>query len=409
MKIFKLATLNILRNRRRTIITTGSVAFGVWLAASFVGTREHTYKRLVDSAARQGSGHMTLATKKYFEAPGPAHPLPKTAELTAALMVDQPGLKVFPHILGNAIVASAERSSGITYLGIDPAGEDVAHNIFLEKLTPPGALIEDNVVIPGKLLAAQLGVVTGDRLVLTTSDRAGQVNSHLVIVGGIFDTGNQETDGSVVLVANSFMRKVLNYADSEVSLLAIYVDGFSNIAPVFRQLSRTISDPVLQIDDWHRTHRDLSQFIRYDSAVYRILIFFVGIIIVSGILNTLVISIIERRRELGVMLAVGMAPAKIFGLVVAEGVLLGTSGVLAGALSFVPLYFYLNQIGIDLTGLLSETINAGGVTIAFIMKCELTVGQIGIIAGSILLLTVLSSIYPAWKAATIEPVRSLHQ
>lgn len=409
MNIVKLATLNIMRNRRRTLITTGSVAFGVWLAASFVGTREHTYKRLVDSAARQGSGHITVATKKYFAAPGPAHPLQNSTALLAELKSAQSELRIFPRIVGNAIVASAERSSGIAYIGIDPTSEDVAHNVYLEKISPPQVVIAENIVIPGKLLAAQLGTGEGERLVITTSDRFGQVNSHLVIVGGIFETGNQETDSSVLLASLTTLRKVLGYKEDESSLLAIYVDGFSNISPVLLRLSGVITDPQLQLADWQVTQNDLAQFIRYDSAVYRILIFFVGIIIVSGILNTLVISIIERRRELGVMLAIGMSPAKIFGLIVSEGIMLGASGVLAGAVTFIPFYLYLNKVGIDLTGLLTETINAGGVTIAFIMKCELNGLQVGIISGSILLLTVLASIYPAWKAATIEPVRSLHQ
>ncbi len=408
MNLLHLAWLNMWRNKRRTGITLASVAFGFWLAAAFIGTREHTYTRLVDQAARLGSGHISIMSQHGLNSPGPAFALSgMNRDLMASLLRLPDVAGVYPRLIGNGIVGNAEKSSGVTYIAIDPASELAEHNIFLTGLADPSSVLRDNKVALGSGLAVRLGAKKDDRLVLTLTDRTGAVSSHLAIVGGMFTSGNEDADQVVLLARRDFLQPLLQLGPDEVTVVAVYAKAFHQIDRLHVAIKHQLENPPQVVVDWKRTHRDLAQFIRYDSAVYRILIFFIGVIIAAGILNTLVLALIERRREFGVMTALGIAPTRMFGLIVCEGVLIGVIGLICGGLSFYPVYLYLNQYGLDLTGLLSETINAGGISIPFVMYCELSLSHLGAIGGVVLALTVVASLFPAWKAARTMPVRSL--
>jgi ABC-type lipoprotein release transport system permease subunit len=134
------------------------------------------------------------------------------------------------------------------------------------------------------------------------------------------------------------------------------------------------------------------------------------LLVAAGIFNTLFVSVMERVREFGIMLAIGFSPARLFGLVMFESLWLGLTGLGCAALVVAWPYYYLNSVGIDISemlGLDGQATEIAGVSITSVMRAEIYFENLVIIAGAALLATLLAGLYPAWKAGRIAPVESI--
>jgi putative ABC transport system permease protein len=170
-----------------------------------------------------------------------------------------------------------------------------------------------------------------------------------------------------------------------------------------------INDPSLEVLSWRETQSDLSSIISLDKAGNRIIQILIGLLIAAGILNTLLMSVMERTREFGVMMAVGMSPFTLFRLVIMESIWFALLGLFLGIIMTMPWYAFMYYHGIDFTGMIGSDYSASGVIIDPVMKIRLfRESAIGILTG-LFTLTILSGIYPAWHAGRVPPVESLKE
>jgi ABC-type antimicrobial peptide transport system permease subunit len=132
------------------------------------------------------------------------------------------------------------------------------------------------------------------------------------------------------------------------------------------------------------------------------------ILVAAGIFNTLLVSVMERVREFGIMMAIGFSPARLFGLVMCESLWLGLVGLVLAAIVTAGPYYYMATIGIDLTAQMDISgSEVAGVAISPVMYVDIFPENLVMIAGAALLATLLSGIYPAWKAGRVVPVESI--
>lgn len=406
--ILKLATRNIWRNRQRTLITASSVAFGVWLAVFFVGTREHTYQRLIDASSKMGVGHIAVTPPDFFDLPSPSKRLSNSKEIIDSVE-NIKGIKaVLPRITGTAVVATSVKSTGVSYIGIDPMVEKPEFNVFtasivkgknLDSTTGYDALIGDD-------FARRLNLSLGEKFVYTASDSQGQVISQLARVKGVFHVGSSELDGHVLVLPIDMIRKTLGYKYNEISIVSIYTKDVKKSLPL-RDLIHAKLNHKGDTVHWTESQPDLADYIRMDNAINKMLVLFVGIIITTGILCTMMMSIFERRRELGVLLAIGLSPIKVFATILCETFAIAIIGIISGTISIIPVYLYLYRVGVDLRSVIGETIEAGGISIEFIIKCQLSWQNALLIVMSLIILTVFAAIYPATKAALTIPQEAM--
>jgi len=163
----------------------------------------------------------------------------------------------------------------------------------------------------------------------------------------------------------------------------------------------------VEVLNWQQTQPDLAGMIAVDKSANRISQLLIALLISAGILNTMLMSVLERIREFGVMMALGMSPRHLFGLVMLESFWLAVIGLIIGVLITIPWYWYMSETGLDLTSAYGDDFSFGGVLLDTVFKIRLFKESIvGILIG-LFSLALIAGAYPAWRAGRIPPVESL--
>ncbi len=410
MNLAQMAWRNVWRRRRRTLITASSIGFGVLLAATFTGMAVYMYGNMIDASAATGFGHVTIEPQGYNRTPTLDKRLADSARLREQVLAEAGVSDVLVRITGQAMFASAVKSVGGMFLAIDPRRESAAYNLLIRSLVEgrlfPGA--DGNGVVVGRKLAQKLNLRLGKKLVYTTTDAHGEIVSEIARVSGIFATGVSEIDTGLVLLPIDRVRKVLAYGADEATLLAVMLRQQRQAGQLRERLERQVGGPEREVLSWRQTQADLAGMITLDSSSNYISQFLVALLIAAGVLNTLLMSVLERSREFGVMMAIGMSARQLFHLVLVESVWLALIGLAIGVLVTAPWYWYLDTYGIDFSGLIGgEDYTISGVLIDPIIRIRLHVASITAILSTVFGLALLSGLYPAWRAGRIPPIESL--
>ena len=409
MKFNTLAWRNLWRHKRRTLITASSIAFGVLLAVTFTGAGDYFYTRMIDAGANMGMGHITIAAPDYNRAPSSQKRI-QDADKLQAMMTDLPEVKsVVGRLQGQAMFASARKSIGGTFIAIDPAQEDANNNLFIQALSE-GEMLTSTAgkgIVMGVDLARKLQLTLGKKVVYTTTDVNGDIVSAIARVSGLFRTGVSEVDGGMALLPMQSVQKVLGYKADEVSFIAVSLRDQRASHAVRDSLQSQPEFQHVDVLNWQQTQPDLAGMIAVDKGANRISQLLIALLIAAGILNTMLMSVLERMREFGVMMALGMSPRHLFSLVMLESFWLAVIGLIIGVIITIPWYLYMAETGLDLTSAYGDDFSFGGVLLDTVFKIRLFKESIiGILVG-LFSLALLSGAYPAWRAGRIPPVESL--
>lgn len=409
MKIGKIAWRNLWRRKRRTLITGISIGFGVMLAVTFTGTGDYGYTNMINTSAIMGMGHVTIEPRGYNQTPSLDKRLRKTGQIRERVLA-MPGVSdAIVRIMGQAMFASASKTIGGVFMGIDPAQESPEHNLLIRSLVQ-GELLsgkDSRGVVVGSKMAEKLNLRIGKKLVYTTTDVSGEIVSEIARVTGIFETGVNEVDGGMVLLPINSVRATLNYDAHDATLLAVIINDQRYAERMRDKISLTEEDPQIEVLSWQQTQPEMAGVITMDRSGNYISQFLIGLLIAAGILNTLLMSVLERTREFGVMMAVGMSPRTLFMLVVVESLWLAIIGIVIGIIITAPWYAYLYYVGIDFSGAIGENSSAGGILLDPLIRIRLYKESIIAILTGVFSLTLLAGLYPAWRAGRIPPVESL--
>lgn len=406
---FRIAWRNLLRNRRRTAITSFSVAFGVLLSVTFTASGDYSYTNMIDSSATLGFGHLAVEPSGYNDRPSLAIRLAGADGIRARALQLPEVRGAFVRIMGQAMFASGAKSISGQVIGIDPAVEKSEYNIFIRSMVA-GELFADSSaggVLIGSRMADKMKLRLGKKLIYTLTDRTGEMVSGICRVSGIFTTGEDTVDSSVVVLPIASLRKVLNYDQEDASLVSIFIDDQRRVEQVRARLGALVPDRDLEILTWRETQAELAGLIAIDRAGNYLMQGLVGLLIAAGILNTLMMSVMERTREFGVMMAVGMAPAQVVAMVVAESFLIAILGLLLGVVLTTPWYLYMVQVGIDFSSQIGNDYSTSGVLVDPVLKFRLFKESAAAIGVGVFSLTMLAGIFPAIKAGRVPPVDSI--
>lgn len=406
--LLKMAGRNLWRAKRRTLITLFTVAFGVWLSVTFTGMGDYTYTRMLDTGARMGFGHVTVQAEGYQDAPGIDRPLRGAFALAEELNRRPDVAHAAPRIAGQAMFATASRSVGGVLFALDPRLERPEDNTFVEAIVE-GELFDDpdgRGAVVGKVMADKLDLRLGKRIVYTMVDEDGELVSEVARVSGIFSTGVDDVDGAFALLPLGRVQKLVGYAEGDASFVATFVTDHRAADEVANALRAEHGPEGREVVTYRDTQPELAGLVAIDRSMNYFFQVLVALLIGAGVLNTILMSVLERRRELGVMMAIGARPSEVFGMVVAESFLVGVLGLVVGAVITTPWYVYMQRVGLDFSEVTGGT-TAGGVLIDPVMRISLfPESAVAIVVGT-LVLTVLAGLYPAWQAGREPPVETL--
>ncbi len=409
MNLNKLAWRNLWRHKRRTLITASSIAFGVLLSVTFTGAGDYFYTRMIDASASMGMGHITIEAVDYNRAPSTRKRLQQAQSLRMQLLNINGIKNVVIRINGQAMFASARKSLGGMFIGIDPSLENSGNNLFLRSMVK-GKMLEKGdkrSIVLGVDLARKLNLKLGKKVVYTTTDANGEIVSAIARVKGLFRTGVTEVDSAAALLPLSSAQKVLGYKEHEATLLAVLLHDQRQAVRLRDYIFSLKSFKPLEVLSWQQSQPDLAGMIAVDRSSNYISQLLIGMLVAAGILNTLLMSVLERVREFGVMMALGMSPFSLFRLVMLESFWLAIIGLIIGTLVTIPWYLYMVETGIDLSEAYGGDISFGGVLIDPVFKIRLFKESIIAILIGLFSLALLSGAYPAWRAGRVPPVESL--
>lgn len=409
MNLNKLAWRNLWRRKRRTIITALSIAFGVLLAVTFTGIGDHYYTRMIDAGASMGMGHITVEARDYNRAPSLTKRLSGVQQMREQALQRDEVVDAMIRISGQAMFASAHKSVGGMFMAIDPAQESESNNLFIRSIVEGKLFSTANTpgVVVGVKLAKKLHLTLGKKIIYTTTDAQGEIVSAIERVSGMFKTGVSEVDGAMVLLPISRVQKNLGYRSDEATLVALMLDDQRKALSTRDKLAQLPVYNSAEILSWQESQADLAGMITLDKSGNYISQLLIGLLVAAGILNTMLMSVLERKREFGVMMALGMTPGALFRLVMIESFWLAVVGLVMGIIICTPWYIYMHEIGIDLAGVYGDDMDFGGVLIDTVMKIRLFKESVIAILLSLFSLALLSGAYPAWRAGRVPPVESL--
>ena len=407
--LWTMAWRNLGRNRRRTVLTLASIAFGVFLAIMSMAAQDRNWQDMIDLGARMGGGHVTVQHPEYLDTPSLSRAVTGTDVLVETASQDPEVMRVVERITGQLMVSTARESYGAAFIAFDPEAEDAATLSYLEAISEGRMFAADDAtgIVLAAQLAQNLGAEIGDRVVYTATDRDGEIVAGLGRVRGILRTGAPSIDVGMVLLPIEAARSVLGFAPDEATQVALFIADHRRSEAVADRLQERIGTEAAAIP-WFEGRPDLYAFIAMKVGGGVIMIGIIALMVAAGIFNTVFVSVMERLREFGIMMAVGFSPARLFRLVVYESVWLGVVGLALAAVLTVGPYLYLNRVGIDMGQMLgSSPTEISGVAMATQFRFGIypeNLLRIGILA---FVAVVLAGIYPAWRAGRVEPVESI--
>jgi len=409
MKLNQLAWRNSWRRKRRTLITAFSIGFGVMLSVTFTGSGDYTYTQMIDMGASMGMGHVTVEPLDYQLKPTLDKRLSETDTLRQQIFALDGVVDATVRITGQAMFASARKSIGGAFIAVDPAFEKPDNNLLLRSLVEGEMFAEKDGrgIVIGSKLAEKLHVKIGKKVVYTTTDAHGEIVSNIARITGLFLTGIDMVDGNMALLPIASVQKTLGYAADEASVIAVIISDQRHAEAMRDSIAALPQAKNAAVLTWKKAQPDLAGVIAFDKAGNYISQFLVGLLIAVGILNTMLMSVLERNREFGVMMAVGMSPGTLFRLVMVESFWLAVVGLILGIIITAPWYYYLYYTGIDLSGTFGSDFSYGGVLVDPVFKARLFRESIIAILAGVFLLALLAGLYPAWRAGRVPPIESL--
>ncbi len=406
--ILKLAARNLRRYLRRTLLTLAGIAFGMALAMIAIGLGDGAHDMMIENGLQLGQGHITIQPKDYLQSPSTSLFLEETSGLLNIIASEPEVALSYPRVRGEGMLSSASGGEGISFMGIDPGIEGEGKLVLRsmdsgEFLDGPGG----NWIVIGKKLAELLSLKVGRKTVLTVQDSQGEITSTLLRVKGIFYSGSPEIDRTYTLIPIKTAQNILGMG-SGVTSIAVYLKEQRKTKTVLKKLRKSVSSEKIAVLPWQKVQPSLRDFVVLDDAFGYLYYLIILIIVSIGVLNTVLMSVMDRKREIGILMAVGMRPGSVLRMIITETCLIAVLGTSAGLIIGYSIHYYFATHGLDLSSYMGE-FSLAGTILDPVYYSKLRPARIIQICTVIILMTVTMGIYPAIKASRTEPVEAMEK
>jgi len=400
--LFRLALRNIWRNRRRTLLTISAMVVSSSLLILTLGIYSGMMVDMLASATEQYYGHVVVSKAGYqddremFDTFPPSSSFLETLRKQSGVLMRAFGL-----------ISHAQSTYPVEMLGIRPHDEESVTT--LHKHLDSGAFIEstdERGAVIGKGLAKKLGVVPGDELVFVTQAADGSIGNDLLTVTGIFDTGNMRQDNSLAMVNLPWLQNVM-VLDGQIHEISLRLRDPLEAAAFADTLAPHLPEGM-EVLDWGDLLPEMREAVASFDVGNLIMTVILYLATGLGITNTFFMSVMERTREFGILMSLGMRPWRIRLLVLTETVAMGMVSICAGCGIGFLMTLYMTKVGIDLSSYLTPITYAGG-TILPRLRAEIEFGNFTMPATCLLLTCILAAFFPANRAAHLRPVEAIRE
>jgi len=400
------ALRSLRRNLRRTFLSAVGIGIGCAIGLIAIAWVRGERALFVQAAAESGAGHLRIAPEGWTTRHDPLLRLRAGDQVLRAVREDPEVLVATPRARARGLLAMGTHVASVEMVGVDPRTEpqtlrfvrDVTRGRYLE----PG---ERGVVVVGKALADRLHSDLGDMLVATVSGEGGQMQSAMLEIVGIVDTGSREIDLGLCQVTLPELQSLAHLGGyGEVTMMLRHPARLEETRARLAALVPA-GDTVIA---WYDVSSELRAGVEIDVAWARMIAFIVLVVVFLGVASAQLTAVLERRKEFAVLAAVGMKGPTMVRLVMTEGLALGVLGTASALALGLPVIAVLAIHGVDLSGVMGgDKVAMSGVLFDPIFHADLGLYLVPYAVILAISATVLASVYPAWFAARTDPASAL--
>ncbi len=397
-----IAWRNVLRNRRRSLLTAAAIAIGLTALIFLWGFNDGAHNAMMRNYQQLFVGALQVHGQGYFQHPKLATHIRDAGAVTQAL--EAAGVRSWtPRLTSFALAAGGETSAGVMLVGIDPEREPrvtrIAEHVTEGRFLRPG---DELVCVLGAASARKLRVDIGDEVVLLSQDRLGALAAERLRLVGIITGGDPALERGTLFAPLGTVQTLLAMEGRVTGVVARIED--ERLEEVTAELRRGLDGQGLEVLRWFDMFPIMKEWVALDNGFYYIFLGIVLVIVVAGVINTVLISMIERTREFGVLMALGTRRAGIAAIVAGEAVIIGLIGTASGCAAGLALVALFGEIGIDLSAM-AETLSR--FYMDPVIYTEIDADHLVITVLATLAATTVSAVYPAIKAVRLEPAEAI--
>ena len=400
--LIMLAWRNLWRNHRRTLIMLAAIGVGVWAMIFMTALTQGMVNEMIKDGVSALPGHVQVHHPNYSDDPNINNLIP-TPDSVLSVEFAAAGFEQWAtRIKVPAVISSERESRGVTLLGIDPERErdltfvdyDDVDGRFLEG-------VDDNGIVIGRKLADTLDTEVGKRVVLMSQDPGNDIADRGFRVVGLFGANVQSFEETFVFAGKETIQKLLKVGDHVTEAVAMGSD-YRDVDPVYQKVLGLVDDGVV-VNRWTELDKYLGTMLAVMDGFVLVWVIVIFLALSFGLVNTLVMAVFERIREIGLMLALGMRPSSILGQIVIESMLLLIIGLALGnALAWASIKPL--ESGIDVS-IVAEGMAMMGA--ASVLYPQLRMEDVVLANAVVLILGFFASLSPAWRASRYQPIEAI--
>jgi putative ABC transport system permease protein len=405
--LLAIAWRNVIRNRRRSLITILSVAIGLVALLFIWGFNDGSHNNMMANFRALMTGSFQVHKGDFFDHPKLETNIPDQTVLLAAM--ESAGIDAWTTRLSSfALSAGEETSTGMLLLGMDPLREPLVTT--LDEKISSGRFLEpgdEYTAVIGAKGAAKLGLGLGDEIVLLTQDRRGTLTADKFDIVGLIKSGDPIIDQAMVMVPIKSAQELLVMEGRITDLVAQVPE--SELHQIAAELRLVLEPEDLTLVEWEEINPIIRQMVNLDNGFMYIFIGIVVLIVISGVVNTVLVSMLQRTREFGVLMAMGTSTGAIGAVVLIEAIFLGLLGTAVGTAGGLGLVAWFGRTGIDLSATMDPELVElmGEFYLDSTIFAEIDTNHLLITVLGLLAATIVSAVYPAWRAMGLEPVEAI--
>ena len=401
-----IAWRNLWRNLSRTLIMIAGIAVGLFGLLIYYGISNGFIDEMVEAAIENELAHIQINRQGYLKNPVPSNSFAAGPGFVDSLAGMDGVLAAAGRFQAPVLVNSAEKSSRVELIGIRPEAEPRVTAISTmvvqgEYLSPE----DTRKILLGEELARQLGVGIGDKLVVMAQDRDNELQSQLLRVAGVFRSNAPSRDKVTAFVNLESIQELLG-RPGELTSVLVKIGRQDDVERVRAEIRDNLAGarPELEVRTWLEVMPMLAETIRMFGSFVWVFYLIIYLAMAFGVINIMLMAVIDRTREIGVMRAVGTTPGQVMLLVLLEASFLGLVGIAAGGSAAWVVNGYFETRGLDLSYWSGAM---GFMGISSVVHSNINFSEWVVSFLSAELAVVAASLWPAWRSSRLSPVEAI--
>jgi ABC-type lipoprotein release transport system permease subunit len=400
--ILKIAFRNIFRQKRRTILTGLAMIVGFTLLSVTIGLSDGAYGNIISMFTRNRIGHIQVHRVGYLDKPSLYETINDYTAVGETIQ-NSAGVEAWtPRVYAAGLGSVSEKSTAVQIIGVDVARETQATR-FDQKVVEGSVLAEtaSHEAVIGTSLAKILSAKIDSEIVIFSQGADGSIANDVYKIVGIAESGDDVTD-RVACYLHIEDAQELFVLEGRIHEIVVIVSHINEVGKITDAIEARLNNSTLEVAPWQVVAKSFYRAMKTDQQGDAISRWVIMLIVAIGVLNTVLMSVLERTREYGVLKAVGTKPTQIFWLVIYEVTIIAIGSIAVGALLGVLANYLLSIYGITYP----EAITYGGMKFKT-LYAEVNARCLIIPAITVLLSATIVSLFPAIKAARIMPANAM--